>query len=84
MSITTTTPAVDPAGRPETRELGTPQAPTGVYALPVVGGPLRQVREVVEGLHPTPEDNLPVTIAKHTAQGALITLAAATAAIVVL
>ena len=73
-----------PADQPGPATELTPMPPTGVYALPVVGGPLRQVREVAEGLQPTPEDNLPVTIAKHTVQGALITLAAATAAIVLL
>ena len=61
-----------------------PAKPTGVYALPVVGGPLRQVREVVEGLHPTPEDNVAVVIAKRTLQGAVITAATAATAIVVL
>lgn len=58
--------------------------PNGVYALPVVGGPLRQVRDIVEGLHPTAEDNAAVVVAKRTLQGAVITGAAAVAAIVVL
>lgn len=73
-------------GATEVEEVVTPDAarPTGIYALPVVGPKFQQARDVTEGLRPVEGDSAGQVVAKRVAQGAIITGAAAVAAIVVL
>lgn len=61
-----------------------PQAPTGIYALPIAGPQLQRARNITEGLRPTAEDSVPQVVAKRAAQASVITGAAALAALVIL
>lgn len=61
---------------------------SGVYALPVVGGPLRATRTLFDGLAPMPEDSTEVKIGKdvvrYSTVGAVGLIAGGLAAIICL
>jgi len=49
-----------------------PAAETGIYALPVVGSPLRRVRDVADGLRPVDGDSAGVKAGKNLARGGFV------------
>ena len=55
----------------------------GVYSLPVVGRPLRQVRDICDGLRPAESDSIGVRTGKQVARCGLVALATGVTAIAV-
>ncbi|QXG77487.1 hypothetical protein KUM42_08280 [Modestobacter sp. L9-4] len=45
---------------------------TRIYDMPVVGKPLRQVRELADSLRPTDEDTWGVRAGKNLARGSIV------------